>query len=206
MAGGQETRRLFAVVGAVAPVGLTGLSAAPTGVARVATSTPTAIDLATLGGTSSSAVAVNDSGQGVGYGFPAGSELHASGRSPPGARRPTSPTPSAPRSPSRKRRHGSATGPTQCRTRSGKRPRATTTTRHSPHSSYRSQPSTPGTGSTSQHANQQAPGAEGSEPGGWMDAHHAHHAHRTTHGQTCANTTDQPCALTLEKSHSLHRV
>jgi hypothetical protein len=28
----------------------------------------------------------------------------------------------------------------------------------------------------------------------------------TTSGQTCANTSDQPCALTLALSHSLHRV
>src|SRR5437763_16324969 len=31
-------------------------------------------------------------------------------------------------------------------------------------------------------------------------------AHRTTHGQTCANTSYKPCAMTLALSNSLHRV
>jgi hypothetical protein len=31
-------------------------------------------------------------------------------------------------------------------------------------------------------------------------------AHRTPHTQTCANTSDQPVALTLTESHLLHRV
>ena len=32
------------------------------------------------------------------------------------------------------------------------------------------------------------------------------YAHRTTNAQTCANPSDQPRALILAKSHSLHRV
>jgi hypothetical protein len=36
---------------------------------------------------------------------------------------------------------------------------------------------------------------------------HGHHpAHRTTHGQTCANTSDQPCALTVTELHELQSV
>src|SRR2546426_7864389 len=33
-----------------------------------------------------------------------------------------------------------------------------------------------------------------------------HRTYRTANGQTCANSSDQPCALTLAKSHALHRV
>jgi hypothetical protein len=32
------------------------------------------------------------------------------------------------------------------------------------------------------------------------------HAHRAPNGQTCANTSDQPVALTLAESHLLYRV
>src|ERR671930_852533 len=75
----RRPRHLFAVAGAaVAAAGLTGSAAAPAGVARVATATATAIDLGTLGGSTSYGYAVNDSGQVVGYSYTAGdAEYHA---------------------------------------------------------------------------------------------------------------------------------
>jgi hypothetical protein len=38
------------------------------------------------------------------------------------------------------------------------------------------------------------------------DVYRPHALHLTTHMQTCANSSDQPRALTLTESHSLHRI
>ena len=65
--------RVMVILGVlVAVVALTGGPGAPAGVATAAPSTPTAIDLGTLGGTFSSAFAVNADGQVVGCSTTAG--------------------------------------------------------------------------------------------------------------------------------------